>query len=63
MFESGLMLLRHRKNVTQLVDKWQQILLQPGMPLWDQAEFNGLIKAGMFENDVSWWDHTDRWER
>ncbi|DBA91286.1 TPA: hypothetical protein ACH3X2_004051 [Trebouxia sp. C0005] len=59
----GLMLLRHRKNVTHLVEEWQHLLLQPGMPLWDQAEFNRLIKVGMFENDISWWDHTDRWER
>ena len=61
---SGIMVLRSSERMIQFVEAWEAQLRQKGaQQLWDQVEFNNLLRINMFKNHYSWWDHTDKWDR
>lgn len=57
------MLMRYSKNMTRFAAAWQSMMQQRDTQHWDQADFNILVRANMFKDHHSWWDHTDRCDR
>ena len=60
---AGVMLMRYSKNMTRFAAAWQSMMQKRDTQHWDQADFNILVRANMFKDHHSWWDHTDRCDR
>ena len=60
---AGLMRLRYSPNMTVFLEAWQTTLDEGGTEVWDQGQFNHLLRLGMFLNHGSFWDHTPDHDR
>ena len=60
---AGLMRLRYSPNMTIFLEAWQTALDEGGSEVWDQGQFNHLLRLGMFLNHGSFWDHTPDHDR